>query len=66
MTGEQLMTVVEFGRRIGKSRTAAYRIVVAGDIAVVNVGSRQRPQLRISETDLRAYIEARRIQARAS
>lgn len=66
-TGEQGMTVAEFGQRLGRvSRAAAYRIVAAGKVEVVNVSSGRRPRLRITEAALHKYLEQNKISARSS
>jgi excisionase family DNA binding protein len=61
VTGEQGMTVAEFGQRIRVSPTTAWRKVRDGEIAAVNVGSRKRPRLRITETALTQYLAERRV-----
>jgi hypothetical protein len=61
---EQLMTVAEFGRRIGLPRATAYRRVAAGLVDVVNVGTARQARLRITEVALRKYVEANLIKGR--
>lgn len=51
-----LMTVREFGARIGVSRSSAYEIVAARRIDTTDVGTGRRPRLRISEDALKRYI----------
>lgn len=58
-----LMTVAEFGRRIGRSRVAAWRRVRDGEIEAINIGSALRPQLRISEAEYARYAERRLVAA---
>lgn len=55
------MSVQDFGRRIKVSRASAYRIVAAGLVELTNVGTGDRPRLRITEAALSAYLERQRI-----
>jgi hypothetical protein len=65
VAGERLMTVTEFGDRIGVPRATAYRIVAAGQIDCTNVSTgTQRPRIRISEAAYKRYIAAREIKGR--
>ncbi len=52
-----LMTVAEFGRRLGVSRATAYRIVAAGYIDRTDVG-RGKANTRISEAAYTRYLAA--------
>jgi excisionase family DNA binding protein len=61
MSGEQGMTLAEFGQRIRVSRTTAWRMVRDREITAVNVGSRKRPRLRITESALKQYLNERRV-----
>jgi hypothetical protein len=64
--GERAMTVAEFGRRISVSPRTAARKVTAGEVEVVNVGSRLRPRLRVTESALATYLESRRVRGSAA
>lgn len=54
-----LMTVTEFGQRIGVKRATAYRIVAARQVDTTDVAVRGRPRLRISEEALKRYVARR-------
>jgi hypothetical protein len=58
-----LMTVEQFGQRLGLSRTSAWRRVTSGQVAVVNVGSARRPQLRVSEAEYARYVASHLVAA---
>lgn len=60
------MTVAEFARRISVSPRTAARKVSAGEVDVINVGSRLRPRLRVTEAALVAYLESRRVRGSAA
>jgi hypothetical protein len=58
--GDKLMKVwPDFGQRIDVPRSTAYDIVKAGHVDVVNIGSKRRPRLRISEAAYQRYIRSR-------
>jgi hypothetical protein len=61
-----LMTVEEFGRRIKVGRASAYRIVAARQVDVTDVGTGDRPRLRVSEKALEKYVAARTEQGSAA
>lgn len=61
---QQLMTVAEFGRRLGVSRATAYRIVAAGYIDRTPVGPGRAPMTRISEAALTRYLARREVRGR--
>jgi predicted site-specific integrase-resolvase len=63
MAPDDVMTLAEWGRRVKLSPTSAWRRMRAGQIEVVNVGSRQRPQLRVTEEAHRKYLAAHRVAA---
>lgn len=63
MAGDQLMTVPEFGARIKVKPRTAYRIVARREVSVINVGSRKRPNLRVSEAALARYVKEHEIAA---
>ena len=58
MSREQLMTVEQFGERLGVSRATAYRIVAAGLVDRTPVGPGRAPMTRISEAALTRYLAA--------
>jgi len=60
------MTVMDFARRIGKGVATARRIIARGEINVVNVGSKQRKCLRITEAEYQRYLKSREIKGRAA
>jgi transposase len=61
-----LMTVEEFGKRIKVGRATAYRIVAASQVATTDVAVRGRPRLRISEQELKRYVDRRTEQGSAA
>jgi hypothetical protein len=60
------MTVAEFALRIRKGVSTARRIVARGEIDVINVGSKERPCLRITEVAYQKYVKSREIKGRAA
>lgn len=54
-----LMTITEFGRRIGVGRSTAYRIVAGRQVDTTDVAVRGRPRLRVSEKALERYVARR-------
>jgi hypothetical protein len=65
-TGERAMSVTDFGRRLGISRASAYRIVAAGQVDLVNVGTGRAPRIRITEEALQRYLAGRKFGRRAA
>jgi len=65
---EQLpvMTVAEFAVRIRRSRRAAYDLVAARAVDVVDVGTGKRPSYRITEEALAKFLKAREIRGRSA
>ena len=57
------MTVAQFGKRIGVGRATAYRLVAAGRVAVVNVGTGRRPRLRVSEEAFQEFVRQNELAA---
>jgi predicted site-specific integrase-resolvase len=51
------MTIDKWAKVIGVSRSAAYRKVAAGEVALTNVGDRGRLRLRITEQDHQDYLK---------
>lgn len=66
MAADKLMTVAEFGARLGVSRAAAYRLVAAGRITTVDVSCGGRPKLRVTEAAFERYLAANTIPGRAA
>jgi predicted site-specific integrase-resolvase len=60
------MTLAEWGQSIGVSPTTAWRKVRAGEVTVVNVGSRARPRLRVTPAAASAYLRKHEITGRAA
>lgn len=60
------MTVADFALRIKKSISTARRIVASGEIVLVNVGSKDRPSLRITEDAYQKWLKSREIKGRAA
>lgn len=58
------MTVMAFAARIGKGVSTARRIIARGEIDVVNIGSAERPCLRISEASYQRWLKSREIRGR--
>ena len=61
-----LMTVEQFGKRIGVGRATAYRHVAAGQVDVTDIGTGRRPRLRISEEAYEKFVAGRTEQGRAA
>jgi hypothetical protein len=66
VSADGAMTLAEFGRYIGVSTTTAWRKFRAGQVTVVNVGSRARPQLRVTRAAADAYLSKREITGRVA
>lgn len=61
----QLLTVPETGQRLGVHKQSVYRLIWAGQLAVVNVGNgKRRPRLRIKESSIEDYIRRNEIPGR--
>ena len=58
---EPEMTLAEVGERLKVSERTVQRRVKAGEIEVINVGSRLRPRLRVTEEEYQRYLASRRI-----
>jgi excisionase family DNA binding protein len=61
VSADRLMTLAEVADRLQVSIATVQRRVRAGEIAVLNVGSRLRPRLRVTEADYQRYLASRRI-----
>lgn len=55
----QLLSVVEAGRRIGKSRHTVYRLIASGDLPAVNTSTGNRPVTKITEAAIEKWIHER-------
>ena len=62
--GKDLMTLAQWGRRLGISPATAWRRFRDGEIETVNVGSPGKPKLRVTEEAHARYLAARVIRAR--
>jgi excisionase family DNA binding protein len=62
-TKRRYMTVAEFADRLGVGKTTATRWVAAGEVEVINVGSRLRPRLRVSEATFEEFEKRRKVAA---
>jgi excisionase family DNA binding protein len=60
------MTVPEFAERIRVSRSTAYELVASRQIEVTDVSTRGKPQLRITEAAMEAFLKRRQIPAKAA
>lgn len=58
---EPMLTLVEAGRVLKVSRVTVWRRVCAGEIPAIDVGAGSKARLRIKESDLSAYIDARKV-----
>lgn len=56
---KNLMTVEQFGKRIGVGRATAYRFVAAREIDTTDIALKGRPRLRITEDALKRFIARR-------
>lgn len=55
------MTVREAAEKLGNSRETVRRLILCGDLPAVRTGAgKVRPQYRITEEDLAAFVESRR------
>lgn len=58
---DRLLTLKEVAELTGLSiRTLYDRLAPEGDIPVVRMGTGRRPRVRVKESDLEAWIDARR------
>lgn len=53
-----LLSLAQVGEELGVSRVTVWRLVKAGDLAVVDVG-RGRPRFRVQPEDLERFIHNR-------
>lgn len=61
------MTVKAFAARLDLPLSSAYKIIAAGLIDVVNVGTgKKRPHMRITEASYQKYLKSREIKGRRS
>lgn len=60
-----LLTVTEVGERLKVSSSFIYRLVAAGQPAVMRVGN-GHGRIRIAESDLQAYLDAHRVDEHGS
>ena len=60
-TGVQLLTPDQAAGRLGCSRDTVERLIAAGQLRWVDIRSPQatRPRVRVRESDLAAFIDAR-------
>lgn len=59
------MSVKAFAARLDVPLSSAYRIIAAGQIDVVNVGTgKKRPHMRITEAAYQKYLKSREIKGR--
>ena len=63
-----LLTVTAAARRMGISRSSAYRLVEDGDLPVVDVARKgtKRPKLRVDVREIARFVDSRRLEAVAS
>ncbi len=61
---EPLLRVPEVARRLGASRPTVYRLLAAGELDRVDIGTGSRPCSRVPESSLRAYIESKTVPGR--
>lgn len=61
---ENLMTLAEWGKRLGVSPVTAWRRFRDGEVEAVNIGSVRRPMLRVTEEAHVEYLRRRKIPAR--
>lgn len=60
MTAPQLLKITEVAKRLGLSASHVYKLAERGDLATVKINS----AIRISESDLAAFIAERTTAAR--
>lgn len=60
------MTAEDFALRIKKSISTVRRIIARGEIDLINVGSLERPSLRITEAAYQKWLKSREIKGRAA
>lgn len=62
------MSITEFGRRIGVSRSTAYELVAAGAVELTNVATVPggRPRLRVTDQALERFLAGRAMRGSAA
>jgi predicted site-specific integrase-resolvase len=56
-----MMSVTEFGHRLGISPASAYRLVASGAVQIVDVGTGRRMRMRVTEEALTEFLQRRRV-----
>ncbi|HEU4543428.1 MAG TPA: helix-turn-helix domain-containing protein [Jiangellaceae bacterium] len=60
--GRKLLTIKQAARVLNTSALTVYRRIYAGELPAIDIGSKTgKPCLRVKETDLWAYIDARQV-----
>lgn len=65
MTTTQLYTTAEAGELLGVSGVTVWRWINAGRIRAVELGTGDKPKLRIRDDDLQQFIEDRTLELSA-
>jgi excisionase family DNA binding protein len=59
----QLLTIEQVAEALGTSAQTVYRRVWSGELPTINIGPKDgKPRLRVRESDLQAYTDAREVQ----
>lgn len=56
-TPDRLLTIPEVATRLGISRTSVYDFFADGRLTRNNIGTPEKPRMRVKESVLTAYIE---------
>jgi hypothetical protein len=54
------MSLAEFARRIGVSRTSAWRLATKRRVVTYNAGSGKRARMRVTEAAYQAFVASNR------
>jgi excisionase family DNA binding protein len=58
---QQLLKVPEVAERLGVGRRTVLSYIHSGALSAINISSAKLPHYRVSESDLAAFVEARRV-----
>lgn len=58
---EQMLTVPQVAARLVIGRTTVYELIAAGKLPIHDIGSGKSTRIRVSESDLAAYIASTKV-----